>query len=62
MARLGGDEFGMILSQVVSRAGGRAGRRAAPHARSRRELELPGRRVCVTASVGVVFLDEHIAG
>jgi diguanylate cyclase (GGDEF)-like protein/PAS domain S-box-containing protein len=61
VARLGGDEFAVLLSNVSPDQAAELAEQL--HALvAGASLELPGRQVSVTASVGVVFLDEHIAG
>ena len=61
VARLGGDEFAVLLSNVSPDQAAEVSEQL--HALvAGATLELAGRRVSVTASVGVVFLDEQIAG
>jgi diguanylate cyclase (GGDEF)-like protein/PAS domain S-box-containing protein len=61
VARLGGDEFAVLLSNVSPDQAAELAEQLHTLVAGA-SLELAGRRVCVTASVGVVFLDEHIAG
>ena len=61
VARLGGDEFAVLLSNVAPDPAAEVTEQL--HALvAGVTLELSGRRLSVTASIGVVFLDEQIAG
>ena len=61
VARLGGDEFAVLLGNVSPDQAAEVAEQL--HALvAAATLDLAGRRVSVTASVGVVFLDERIAG
>jgi diguanylate cyclase (GGDEF)-like protein/PAS domain S-box-containing protein len=61
VARLGGDEFAVLLNNVSPDQAAEVAEQLYALVAGA-TLELPGRSVSVTASVGVVFLDEHVAG
>ncbi|HEX5900407.1 MAG TPA: PAS domain S-box protein [Solirubrobacteraceae bacterium] len=61
VARLGGDEFAVLLANVSPDQAAEIAEEL--HALvAAATLELGGHRICVTGSVGVVFLDERITG